>query len=173
MGVEQEHFGSILEWLQNSYKMIMLKDLRNEKTSQEVDTDLSMQHPDLGSLTVEVKVRKKYYPDLAIETFSCLERKTQGYIDKSQAQFLAYVYLENAKVHSESFVVSLPNLKRWFYLNKNKYTPKLAPNPPENPLYHTQFYPVPLQDIPISFFMPKVAVSGGYYTVNHGKELKE
>jgi hypothetical protein len=148
---------SVLGWLSGDYGFELSEDVRSNAHYQQIDVDLIMNNGFLEKIPVEVKIRIRYRPDIAVETQSNKEKGTQGYIYKSKASYLAYCYVTDGKLDTRSTLLYLPSLKVWFKAHIGKYAPKLAPNPPDNPLYHTEFYPVPLTDIPIHVFATKVS----------------
>lgn len=151
--LEEEAMLYVIRWLE-SFGFELLGDVRKNEAYREKDIDLLMKDTILGEFGVEVKVRAELHNDIAIETISNVERNTVGYIDKSQAIFLAYVFYIDGKLHPH-FLMYLPKLREWFLKNKHRYKPKYAPNPPEKPVYYTEFYPVPIKDIPPEVFFPE------------------
>ena len=153
--VEEEAMPLIIDWLSKAYNFSLIQDVRKDKHYQENDVDLIMQDKDgiFGTFSVEIKVRAKLYPDIIVETRSNVERNTVGNLFKSQALFLVYVFLIDHKLHPNRYVIHLPKFREWFIKNKGRYKSNFAPNPPENPVYHTEFYPIPIFDMPQEIFL--------------------
>jgi hypothetical protein len=144
----------IITFIQNQYGFQFVSDLREKKEFQDKDIDLLFKDSIMDEIPIEVKIRTQIWNDIAIETKSSTEYDTLGYIYKSQATFLAYAFVIDNTIKS-FYLLHLPRLKEWFERNKHKYKPKYAPNPPNNPIYHTEFYPIPIRDIPFwLFFSP-------------------
>ena len=150
LNVEERAIPQVLAWLEKDFHFKLFEDVRQKQAFQEKDIDFLMQDQEglFKTFPLELKVRKQYYPDIAIETLSSIEANTLGYIKKSQALFLAYVWLEQEQLHSNRFLFNLSALRDWFLENYQKYPRQTAPNPPENPIYHTEFYSVPFGEIP-------------------------
>lgn len=158
LSVEQEHMDKVLPWLTQTYGFTLVEDLRENPVYWEQDIDLLLMDETMGVLTAEVKIRITLYSDIAFETKSSTEDNTLGNLYKSKADLLVYVFMVNGEVHENSCVLHLPTVRNWFGWNKHKYKPKYAPNPPDSPTYHTEFYPVPLVDLPVIAFYPKKEV---------------
>jgi hypothetical protein len=151
---ETEHMPKIISIFESlGYKLV--SDVRLTPEYQKKDIDLIFNDKTFGDVTVEVKIRLKDYGDLLVETYSCKERQTLGNLYASQAYFYAYAIIEKQQL-KKLYVAHMPSLRQWFDKNKNKYNPKLAPNPPTNTVYHTEFYAIPIQDIPEHIFIIKV-----------------
>lgn len=133
---------------------VLLADVREKSEYQKVDIDLLFRDNVLGEVPVEVKIRLKDYNDLIVETYSCFERKTLGNLYVSQAFFYAYIIIEDSKL-KKAYIIHMPSLRTWFDKSKQKYKPRYAPNPPDQPVYNTEFYPIPLADIPNYIFYVK------------------
>lgn len=110
--------------------------------------------------TVEVKLRSEKYSafaerELLIETESSLESNTPGWIFKSQATYLAYLWLRRGIIHGK--IMSMKLLREWWKENEWKYgvseREHLAPNPPSNPTYHTRNYSVSWHELPKNLFL--------------------
>ena len=96
--------------------------------------------------TFEAKIRSKIYEDLLIETLSCIEKKTLGWIYLSEAKHLIYSIIENKKIQRLS-MYALPKLREWWvtvgsYKIYKKFYGKTGT------LYSTENYAVTLRDIP-------------------------
>lgn len=157
--LEKAAMPSVIHYLEE-YGFKLVRDVRTIQQFQHQDIDLIMMDNVYGEITVEVKVRGTLYPDILLETISNMERDTLGWIYKSKATVLVYVFYINGKLHSRRYVMWLPKLRRWWEKNKAKYlkdprSEKLAGNPPENPEYHTLSYAVPETDIPRHVFLTR------------------
>jgi hypothetical protein len=97
--------------------------------------------------------RKRGYSDIAVETASNSERGTPGWIHTSRADWLVYAFLRRNGELGRVYVLDMKELRRWFLENEHRYPTLRAPNPPDNPRYHTLFKPVPIRDIPEFLFL--------------------
>lgn len=156
MKVEKEAMGQVVNWLANRFGLYYRRDVRDDKSFQDLDVDLILTDNQTADIPVEVKVRKTLFDDIALETLSCYERGTLGYLFKSKAELLAYIFFIDGKIHANSAVLDLGGLRHWFKANQARYRPQYAPNPPINPLYRSEFYAVPLDDLPKALFYPRL-----------------
>lgn len=154
--LEAEAMPHVVTWIQQHFRFKLKEDVRKDLFYQKMEVDLIMEDLDgvmPNPLLVEVKVRGKFYDDILIETRSNYERNKLGWIWTSQAYLLAYVFHIDGKLHPKRYLLHMPSLREWFRNNQHRYIPLLAPNPPKNPVYHTEFYPVPPRDIPPEIFL--------------------
>ena len=158
LDVERENTDQILNWMKVDYGFSLVEDVRQKEVYWATDVDFLMTDKLGEQFDVELKVRTKIYDDIIIETLSNTERGTEGWITKSKAYFLAYVFCVENQIHPKSCILHLPKLRIWFFQNKHRFNKKYAPNPPNDPLYHTEFYPIPIKHIPRSVFYPKTEV---------------
>lgn len=125
------------------------------KEQKEDDIDLHALTPTENEVTFEVKIRYKKYEDLLIETLSCIEKKTSGWIYKSKADYLAYVFIvPNKPIIGD--VIDLPGLNKWWYKQGVYvgYPLKEGTTKTDNGavLYKTQNRAVPIRHIPFHLF---------------------
>jgi len=154
--IEAKAMPHVVSWIQSHFRFRLVEDVREHPFYQSMEVDLIMEDLDRvlpNPLFVEVKVRGKFWRDIAIETVKNVEQNKPGWIWTSKAFLLAYVYYVEDKLHPNRYLIHLPGLKRWFEKNQHRYRPILAPNPPWKPVYHTEFYRVPPEDIPDNLFL--------------------
>lgn len=152
--VEKKAWPVILDWLAQRYGLTVDVDVRDDPEFQDQDIDVILS--DFGQkYTAEVKVRTRLYGDLALETLSCRERGTPGFLYKSKAALLVYVFYVGGRLHPNSDVFAFSSLRAWFERNRRRYWPKYAPNPPGDPLYHSEIVPVPFRDLPKYLYYPR------------------
>lgn len=151
--VERDAWDAVVAWL-TGLGFKVTDDVRDDPDFREGDIDLIMED-DGVPWTAEVKVRSTLYGDLALETLSCKEKGTPGFLFKSKANLLVYVFYVGGQIHPKSAVLVLNSLRTWFRRNRGRYRGKLAPNPPGDPFYHSVFYPVPFRDLPRFVYYPK------------------
>lgn len=151
--MERDAWPVVVDWLK-AQGFRIVQDVRGDPDYQASDIDLIVE--DTGIMwTAEVKVRTSLYGDLALETLSCREKGTPGYLYASKANLLVYVFYVGGRLHPNSSILALSQLRAWFERNKHRYRSRLAPNPPGNPLYHSVFFPVPFRDLPKYLFYPR------------------
>ena len=143
---ERKDMPSAIEWLRIKAR---LGDIR-EATLEEQKRDIDLFS---GKYSFEVKIRRKKYSDILFEVLSCEERKTPGWLYKSKAGFLVYIFKTKA---IEGYILNLPMLKDWWIregINRGyeKHRGKTK-RQDESILYHTLNFAVPIKDIPIEIF---------------------
>lgn len=171
--LEDAMMPQVLQWLEKDFEFKLKEDLRKKPEWWGADVDLLAAHEILGDVKIEVKIRKRYYPDLAIETLSVRERLVLGWIYTCKADYLAYVYVENDKLCKDRYVLHMKTLREWFDRNKQRFTHKEAPNPKVGkPEYHTEFYIIPINEIPKHIFLPELVRQKNKFTgkVSHGSQ---
>ena len=154
--LEDEAMPHVIRWIQQHFKFKLIQDVRKDPFYQNMEVDLIMEDLDRvmpNPLFIEVKVRDTLYQDILIESRKNVEQNKLGWIWTSQGYLLAYTFYIDGQLHSKRYLIHMPSLREWFRKSKTKYHPLLAPNPPENPIYHTEFYPVPPRDIPSKTFL--------------------
>lgn len=149
--------GAVEKFLCIHLQPTALKDISGEADGIKFDRDyvvmINGKWVRVECKTRRVKYAQYFLLEILIETMSSREMNTQGWITKSTADMLAYMWeLENSEV--EGFIFDLPKLQEWWINNKNRYNRVVeAPNPPENPLYHTVNIVVPVNDLPSTLFV--------------------
>ena len=132
-----------------------IKDISGERDGIERDKDYALLINGRW-VRAECKIRSTKYrkhalEDILIETKSSVEDDTPGWIYRSAAELLIYVWEFPTGVFG--IILRLPELKKWWMENRHYYTRRiLAPNPPNNPEYHTENYVVPISDLPDDLF---------------------
>lgn len=147
------------QWLQEKLNPETLKNISKEPNGIRKDIDYLL-HIDGVLVKVECKIRsvkhqKHAYKDILLETKSSTEMNTEGWITKSEADLLAYVWKNNN--HLDGYIFNLPLLREWWNKNSKHYLDRIyAPNPPLNPLYHTENVAIPINDLPLEIiFYPQ------------------
>jgi hypothetical protein len=155
--LEDEAMPNVVEWIQQYFRFKLRRDVRKDPSFYDRDIDLIMEDLDRvmpSPLFIEVKVRNQLYEDILIETKKNVEQNKLGWIWTSEAQLLAYVfYVDGNLLPRPRYLIHLSTLREWFHQNQSRYQCMLAPNPPKNPVYHTEFYSVPPRDIPEKTFV--------------------
>jgi len=155
--LEDEAMPCVIRWIQDDFGFTLVKDVHREPSYYEKEIDLIMEdldHVMPSPLFIEVKVRDELYQDIVIETIKNVEQNKLGWIWTSEAYFLIYVfYIDGKLLPRPRYLLQLQSLREWFRENRERYQAMLAPNPPKNPVYHTEFYPVPPKDIPANIFL--------------------
>lgn len=106
----------------------------------------------------ESAIKKKYFrnKDILIETLSCVERKTLGWIYTTIADYLAYAFVDNKWQIRRFYLFYFPVLKKWWMkegrfkdyqkaFGKTYGVTEL--------LYRTENETVPVKDIPYDCFL--------------------
>lgn len=96
--------------------------------------------------TFEAKIRRRDYGDLLIETFSNAERRTLGWIQTSQADILAYFFVEKRGV-IKGGLFDLPKIREWWNKDGQFVAWPKYYGMTEN-LYHTENRAVPISTLP-------------------------
>jgi hypothetical protein len=131
-------------WLNNNHLVDTIRDATDfEQMEQDIDFHGSL-YGELHSF--EVKHRHSIYPDFLVETLSNIEYRTAGWIIKSQADKLVYVFLIK-NIIKKAFIMNLPKLKAW-WLNEGRYNNYPIRKGKTDNLYETENRAVPLGDIP-------------------------
>lgn len=155
--LEDEAMPHVVEWIQQKFRFKLIRDVHKDPAFYARDIDLIMEDLDRvmpSPLFIEVKIRNQLYEDILIETKKNVEQNKPGWIWTSEAQLLAYVfYVDGNLLSRPRYLMHLPTLREWFRQNQSRYQAMLAPNPPQNPVYHTEFYSIPLRDIPEKIFV--------------------
>lgn len=127
-----------------------------EETKQHFDALM------IDGIRVEIKARRgKYvnFRDILVETHSCEERDTPGWIYTTQAEYLAYAFVdEKTREILRGSVLHFPKLLNW-WINvgrNNQYEIKRGTT---GKLYHTVNRVIPEGDLPLELF---------YYHPKHG-----
>lgn len=97
--------------------------------------------------TVEEKIRtpeKSGYKDILIEYLSNKRYGTLGWIYTSEADWLSYVKQPNGSI--EVLLLPMQDLKRWFVLNKDRYTDRTSSTAVGENLYETVNKAIPYDD---------------------------
>jgi hypothetical protein len=153
-GVEEAAFPSVTAWLQSSYGLETFADVRSNVTYQAQDVDLIAKDHEGNLFSVEVKIRQHNYSDILVETYSNWEYGTTGNFFTSEADLYAYVVYQDGQL-GPAYLLHFPSLREWFGKNRKRYRARYAANPPENPVFHSEFFCVPVEDIPLRCFIPK------------------
>jgi len=147
--------GKLEKFIQYQLNPSAIKNISQQKDGIEQDKDYALLINGKW-VKAECKIRSiKYneyaFKDILIETKSSVESDTLGWIYKSTAELLIYVWEFPTGV--SGVILKLPELRKWWIENKHCYMERmLAPNPPSNPKYHTENYVVPLSDLPNNLF---------------------
>ena len=107
------------------------------------DSFLNLRKDILG---VEVKLRRRRWNDILLETQSCTnkDRESDGWIYTCTADLLCYAFALSLPVRYELYILDMPKLQQWFQgLDLIRYEPVMTKQ-----LNHTKSYPIPWKDIP-------------------------
>ncbi len=109
----------------------------------------------LNGVKVEIKSRrggKVIYNDILIETKSCEERDTPGWIYTTQADYLAYAFVDEA-THKilKGYLIHFSKLKEW-WMKIGRYHEYDIRKGTTGKLYHTVNRAVPEKDFPLDLF---------------------
>jgi len=63
--------------------------------------------------SVEVKLRRKEYKDILLETISNITKKTPGWLYKSNADYLAYLFCIDGKI-TKGYVGDMKTISYWY-----------------------------------------------------------
>lgn len=132
------------DWLQ---RRLDVEAITEATAEEQIENDIDF-HGYLWSepKTFEAKIRKGNYDDLLIETLSNSERGTLGWIYTSQADILAYFFVEKATV-LRGLLIYLAKLKDWWTKEGKLFDwPKYYGT--TGTLYHTENRAVPISAIP-------------------------
>lgn len=113
--------------IQSFLKPEAIKDISNEQDGIEEDKDY-MALVDGKWRSIEVKHRDKRYwkhafQDILIETRSSMEYDTFGWIEKSKAEYLLYIW--HGETAHKAILCDLPSLKEWWRQNKEQGSEKM------------------------------------------------
>lgn len=152
--IENQNMPIVETWLTGLFNLNKVWGATLEE-QKEFDIDLHALTLTGKEVTFEVKIRYKFYEDLLIETLSCIKEKTQGWIYKSAADYLAYVFVvPNKPIIGD--VLNLPGLKKWWRKQGVYFGYPLKKGTTHTingtVLYQTQNRAVPLRHIPFNLF---------------------
>ena len=112
--------------------------------------------------TIEEKIRspkRSHYKDILIEYLSNVAWGTLGWIYTSKADWLSYVKQPNG--YLEVLILSMPDLKAWFLVNRSKYEDRASQTLLSNgKTYTTMNKVVPVED---ELFRNFIRAHGFYY----------
>lgn len=103
-----------------------------------------------GNIRYELKNRRKDYGDILVETLSCKERGTPGWIYNTQTDYLAYTVVTKERQVAKGYIFIFPRFQKWWNEEGvyNHYEPKRH----VGELYTTKNRAVPPKDIPLDCF---------------------
>lgn len=158
---ERRHTPSIKKWVTQLLNLAEIRDATPEE-QREQDIDWHGRIRSGTWFSFEQKIRYKYYDDIAVEVVSCIERKTPGWIYRSKADILVYVFFINGIMKGD--IIDMSDLQIWWdttgkYLCYEEKTAPTYGRDRKTILYHTLNRMVPCKRIPYSFF---------YYHRDHG-----
>lgn len=103
---------------------------------------------------LELKIRRSKYvnkKDILIETESCVEKRTLGWIYTTQANFLVYAFVTPGREVLKGYIFDFPELQAWWIKEgtRTNYENKYGKT---GDLYTTKNCVVPLGDLPLEVF---------------------
>ena len=139
-------------WLRSRLSIYNIEDA-TPRQQKEDDIDFTGHKLNGDIITFEVKIRRKLYDDILIETVSNTTKGSRGWIYVSKADVLVYVFLIDGKI-VRGFIIDMQILRKWW---EDKgchmdYPIKDAPNYDKkgNLIYTTRNRAVPEKDMPLS-----------------------
>lgn len=148
---EREDILIVKEWLNRNHLV--------DRTTDATEYEQREQHFDFhgylyGELTTfEAKTRRQDFPDLLIETLSCIERKTPGWIYTTQAKILVYTLLLD-NVLKKIWLLNFPKLYNWWLKegSHHRIEANLVIGRTDN-LYRTENYAIRWEYLPRDIIM--------------------
>lgn len=129
-----------------NWNNINLNDVRNIKEYQNIDIDyiLSLDNTDI---TFEIKSSTYNYGKIFIECISNVSKNTDGYIFKTQSDYLVYTFDNNKIIY-----LNTNELRNWYMSNYTKYNKTISntTNNENKILYYSEGRVIPILDIDIS-----------------------
>jgi len=142
-----------------------IKHFNNDMNKQRQGIDGLISFKDAS---VEIKTRDFSafkYKDILLETISIIERNKLGWFYTSKATAVLYVWLNQTKTNFiDGYIIWIqtPKLRKWFELNKHKFSKKIAKTRTEDGNYwHTENRAVPIKSFPkdtIKRFNPQLNI---------------
>jgi len=160
LGKERRDIEKVKPWLMAKLRLDELLDA-SDADQREKDIDL---YGLIGErrIPIEVKIRYKHYPDLLIETVSNIATRTRGWIHRSRAELLVYVFLKKKSI-TEGYIYNLKELRDW-WMKVGVYDNYPRKYGKTDNLYETENRAVPLNRIPLDtlIYSPKYNLIDDY-----------
>lgn len=111
---------------------------------QKAGVDRSVILENSKQILVDEKIRRKDYGDIALEVWSDVENKKEGWICKPlMADYIAYAFLQSKKC----YLFPVVQLQYAWKNNRENWTRDFGLKEAKNNNYTTVFCPVPMQDL--------------------------
>ena len=91
------------------------------------------------SITIEVKTDTYKSGNLYYEYYSCLERQTEGCMQKTKADIICYYFINT----NELYILNTEQFRLWVNKNLSRFRPSLVTNIMGTKMFHSQGYCVP------------------------------
>lgn len=129
----------VIGFLQKKYPHDIFINVEDDKEYQKIDVDYLWRTHKGKEFLLEIKVDSYLTSNLFYEKFSCYELKTQGCMEKTKANFIAYYY--SAK--DILYILNPEKLRKYVNKYEKWLTPKFIPNS----TYHAMGYTIPLKEL--------------------------
>lgn len=146
--VEETNVGTeiVIGFLQKKFPHDIFTNVESEKEYQKIDVDYLWSHNNKKYL-LEIKVDSYSSNNLFYELYSCYELKTQGCMEKTEADFIAYYY--SAK--DILYIINPKALKKYVH----KYDKWLEPKYIPNSTYYAMGYAIPITELGKNIILAK------------------
>lgn len=128
----------VIGFLQRKYPHDVFTNVEDDKEYQKMDIDYLWTH-ETKELLLEIKVDSYLTNNLFYELYSNYELKTQGCLEKTKADFIAYYY--SAK--DILYIIDPRKLRKYVHKYEKWLVPKFIPNS----TYQAMGYTIPLNEL--------------------------
>lgn len=128
----------VIGFLQGLYPSDTFTNVEQEEEYQKIDVDFIWSHNKKDYL-LEIKVDSYLTNNIFYEFYSNYELKTQGAMEKTECDFLAYYYSQKDVL----YILNPKEFKKYIHKYQKWLTPKFIPNT----TYQAMGYAIPITDL--------------------------
>lgn len=130
----------IYNYLKSNKNIETITPVQNDKVYQKYDIDYILNMLNGKKIYIEVKTDNKGTNNIFYETCSCIETRSLGCMEKTRADFLYYYFIDRKYL----FIINMREFKKWFNINRDKFSIKQFKNKRKDGLYTSQGYTIPI-----------------------------